>query len=182
MDLNNGSGTARVPRECTLPAAERPARAAEFGEVLTRAARGASRSGPSRLRLDLDPAPGLAGRIADLAAAETACCSFFSFTLTVAGGSLMLDVTVPAARAGVLDALAARIAEPPGGCRVSGLRSGQVARAAGVKQQTLRYYECRGLPAGPGRTLGGHRLYPAEAVTVLRVIKARSGSGSASMR
>ena len=54
---------------------------------------------------------------------------------------------------------------------MTGLRSGQVARAAGVNQQTLRYYERRGLLAEPHRTLGGHRLYPAETVTVLRVIK-----------
>jgi DNA-binding transcriptional MerR regulator len=52
-----------------------------------------------------------------------------------------------------------------------GLRSGQVAEAAGVNQQTLRYYERRGLVAEPDRTLGGHRLYPPETVTVLRVIK-----------
>jgi MerR family mercuric resistance operon transcriptional regulator len=60
---------------------------------------------------------------------------------------------------------------------VTGLRSGQVARAAGVNQQTLRYYERRGLLAEPGRTLGGHRLYPDEAVTVLRVIKAAQRLG-----
>jgi MerR family mercuric resistance operon transcriptional regulator len=52
-----------------------------------------------------------------------------------------------------------------------GLRSGQVAAAAGVNQQTLRYYERRGLVAEPLRTTGGHRLYPPETVTVLRVIK-----------
>ena len=52
-----------------------------------------------------------------------------------------------------------------------GLRPGQVAAAAGVNLQTLRYYERRGLLAEPDRSLGGHRLYPAEAVTVLRVIK-----------
>jgi MerR family transcriptional regulator, mercuric resistance operon regulatory protein len=52
-----------------------------------------------------------------------------------------------------------------------GLRSGQVAAAAGVNLETLRYYERRGLLEEPERTLGGHRLYPAEAVTVLRVIK-----------
>ncbi len=51
------------------------------------------------------------------------------------------------------------------------LRSGQVADAAGVNQQTLRYYERRGLLSEPGRSLGGHRLYPPETVTVLRVIK-----------
>ncbi|TDB83453.1 MerR family transcriptional regulator [Actinomadura sp. KC216] len=51
------------------------------------------------------------------------------------------------------------------------LRSGQVAAAAGVSRQTLRYYERRGLLRAPDRTPGGHRLYPAEAVTLLRVIK-----------
>ncbi|TYB49962.1 MerR family transcriptional regulator [Actinomadura chibensis] len=51
------------------------------------------------------------------------------------------------------------------------MRSGQVAAAAGVNQQTLRYYERRGLLHEPDRTPGGHRLYPAEAVTLLRVIK-----------
>ncbi|MEU8307522.1 MerR family transcriptional regulator [Actinomadura sp. NPDC048955] len=65
------------------------------------------------------------------------------------------------------------MAETPGatGGGYEGLRSGQVAEAAGVNPQTLRYYERRGLLAEPARTLGGHRLYPAEAVTVLRVIK-----------
>lgn len=52
-----------------------------------------------------------------------------------------------------------------------GLRSGQVADAAGVNLQTLRYYERRGLLADPDRSLGGHRLYPPETVTVLKVIK-----------
>ena len=60
---------------------------------------------------------------------------------------------------------------------MTGLRSGQVAAAAGVNLQTLRYYERRGLLAEPPRSLGGHRLYPAEAVTVLRVIKAAQRLG-----
>jgi len=51
------------------------------------------------------------------------------------------------------------------------LRSGQLAAAAGVNQQTLRYYERRGLLPEPDRSLGGHRLYPPRAVTVLRAIK-----------
>jgi MerR family mercuric resistance operon transcriptional regulator len=58
-----------------------------------------------------------------------------------------------------------------GGEVTGGLRSGQVAAAAGVNLQTLRYYERRGLVAAPDRTLGGHRVYPPEAVTILRVIK-----------
>jgi MerR family mercuric resistance operon transcriptional regulator len=59
----------------------------------------------------------------------------------------------------------------------TGLRTGQVAEAAGVNVQTLRYYERRGLLVEPERTLGGHRLYPPETVTVLRVIKAAQRLG-----
>lgn len=51
------------------------------------------------------------------------------------------------------------------------LRSGQLASAAGVNVQTLRYYERRGLLPDPRRSLGGHREYGPEAVTVLRVIR-----------
>lgn len=51
------------------------------------------------------------------------------------------------------------------------LRVGQVAVAAGVNLETLRYYERRGLLARPDRSPGGHRLYPPDAVTQLRVIK-----------
>jgi DNA-binding transcriptional MerR regulator len=51
------------------------------------------------------------------------------------------------------------------------LRAGQVASAAGVNLQTLRYYERRGLLGEPNRTLGGHRVYSDRAVTMLRVIK-----------
>jgi DNA-binding transcriptional MerR regulator len=59
----------------------------------------------------------------------------------------------------------------------AGLRAGQVAQAAGVNVETLRYYERRGIIAEPARTLGGHRLYPDDAVTTLRVIKAAQRLG-----
>ncbi|MFF1742298.1 MerR family transcriptional regulator [Streptomyces mirabilis] len=59
----------------------------------------------------------------------------------------------------------------------AGLRSGQVAEAAGVNLQSLRYYERRGLLAEPDRSPGGHRLYGEEAVTVLRVLKAAQRLG-----
>ena len=58
-----------------------------------------------------------------------------------------------------------------------GLRPGQVADAAGVGRETLRYYERRGLLKRPDRTIGGHRLYPPEAVTRVRVIKAAQRLG-----
>lgn len=57
------------------------------------------------------------------------------------------------------------------------MRTGEVARAAGVNVQTLRYYERRGLLAEPMRSHGGHREYPPEAVTTLRVIKAAQRLG-----
>ncbi|WP_433363173.1 MerR family transcriptional regulator [Actinoplanes sp. CA-142083] len=60
---------------------------------------------------------------------------------------------------------------------MTAMRSSQVAAAAGVNLQTLRYYERRGLLESPERSLGGHRLYPAETVTVLRVIKAAQRLG-----
>jgi len=58
-----------------------------------------------------------------------------------------------------------------------GLRAGEIADAAGVNRQTLRYYERRGLLAEPARSPGGHRLYPVEAVTMLRIIKAAQRLG-----
>jgi DNA-binding transcriptional MerR regulator len=57
------------------------------------------------------------------------------------------------------------------------MRSSEVAAAAGVNLQTLRYYERRGLLDEPSRTLGGHRMYGPEAVTTLRMIKAAQRLG-----
>ncbi|MFD7729055.1 MerR family transcriptional regulator [Kitasatospora phosalacinea] len=57
------------------------------------------------------------------------------------------------------------------------LRTSQVAEAAGVNIQTLRYYERRGLLPEPDRSPGGHRRYDDRAVTVLRVIKAAQRLG-----
>ncbi|MGP4087143.1 MerR family transcriptional regulator [Streptomyces sp. KR55] len=59
----------------------------------------------------------------------------------------------------------------------TGLRSGEVAGAAGVNVQTLRHYERRGLLTEPDRSPGGHRLYGQEAVTMLRMIKAAQRLG-----
>jgi DNA-binding transcriptional MerR regulator len=52
-----------------------------------------------------------------------------------------------------------------------------VAKAAGVNLQTLRYYERRGLLPDPERSLGGHRVYPEQTVTTLRVIKSAQRLG-----
>jgi DNA-binding transcriptional MerR regulator len=51
------------------------------------------------------------------------------------------------------------------------LRIGQVAHAAGVNIQTLRYYERSGLFAAPRRNSAGYRQYSADAVRVVTFVK-----------
>ncbi|MFC4061925.1 hypothetical protein ACFOWE_26790 [Planomonospora corallina] len=96
-----------VPAACTLPTAERPLRVAEFDALFTEAVRAVRREGRERLLLELVFSSEHAARAAELAARESGCCSFFTFTLTVAGGGLTLGVTVPPEQAEVLDALQA---------------------------------------------------------------------------
>jgi DNA-binding transcriptional MerR regulator len=57
------------------------------------------------------------------------------------------------------------------------MRSGALARAAGVHRETLRYYERRGLLAEPVRGPGGHRHYPPEALDRLRATRATQRLG-----
>lgn len=51
------------------------------------------------------------------------------------------------------------------------LTIGQLAKGAGVKKETVRYYERRGLIAEPPRSQGGYRLYPPGEVARIRFIK-----------
>lgn len=97
-----------APPTCTLPTAERPLREAEFDELFATGLRGLLRSGPTTLRLVL--ARDVAARAAELAVRETDCCAFFTFDLSITGEGLTLEISVPAARSDVLDALAARAA------------------------------------------------------------------------
>ncbi|MCS7015841.1 MAG: Hg(II)-responsive transcriptional regulator [Gemmatales bacterium] len=55
--------------------------------------------------------------------------------------------------------------------RDESLRSGEVARLAGVNVETLRYYERRGLLPQPPRRPSGYRMYPPETVERVRFIK-----------
>jgi hypothetical protein len=60
-------------------------------------------------RLVLRGDEGLGGRVRELAAAESSCCSFFQFEITEpAVGSVVVDVMVPVADAGVLDSIIER--------------------------------------------------------------------------
>jgi len=59
----------------------------------------------------------------------------------------------------------------PKGDDLSKLRIGQVAQAAGVNIETIRFYERCGLLADPGRSESGYRAYPPETVGRVRFIK-----------
>jgi len=51
------------------------------------------------------------------------------------------------------------------------VRTSEVAAAAHVNTQTLRYYERRGLLPQPQRTHSGYRAYTPDAVRVVRFVK-----------
>lgn len=51
------------------------------------------------------------------------------------------------------------------------MKTGQVAAAAGVNIQTLRYYERRGILEEPERHASGYRDYPESAVQLVRFVK-----------
>lgn len=101
-----------APQACTLPTSERPLRAAAFADLFSETVLGVERVEPARLRLELRASPQVAGRAAELVTAETACCSFFTFTLTASDRRLVLDIAVPATHVDVLDALAVTVARP----------------------------------------------------------------------
>ena len=105
---------------CTLPTADQPLRVAEFDDLFATALRAIERpDAAGRARLVLAGGDDLAERVQQLADAETACCSFFTFTLTLRPLAtdkvdaadrtmLALDIEVPVARADVLAALIQR--------------------------------------------------------------------------
>jgi len=105
----------QAPDACTLPTAEQPSRLAEFDDLFATAVRHVEPIAAGHVRMSLTGQAGLAETVRDLTAREIGCCSFFTFTITprpAAGGeALTLDITVPAAYTGVLDALARRAAD-----------------------------------------------------------------------
>jgi DNA-binding transcriptional MerR regulator len=55
--------------------------------------------------------------------------------------------------------------------RKSLLRSGELARLAGVSTDTLRHYERKGVLRAPRRSSNGYREYPAEALDRVLLIR-----------
>jgi DNA-binding transcriptional MerR regulator len=54
---------------------------------------------------------------------------------------------------------------------VESLRSGELARSAGVSRDTLRLYERKGVLEKPCRSSNNYRLYPRKALARLAVIR-----------
>jgi hypothetical protein len=108
---------------CTLPTVAQPLRLAEFDELFATTLERVRRMRPDRLRLTLRGGGSLSERVHDLTGRESACCSFFTFTLTPvttddpAPTRLLLDIAVPRNRIDVLDALADRAAGMASGAR-----------------------------------------------------------------
>jgi hypothetical protein len=100
-----------VPAACTLPAVEQPLRVHEFDELFAQALVGVDRLAPTFLRLSLAGGEPVAARARDLTARESECCSFFTFTVSVDGARVEVDVAVPAAQVAVLAALGERAAQ-----------------------------------------------------------------------
>ncbi len=99
-----------------MPTAEQPLRVAEFKDLFA-LVRSVERPAPTRLLLTLEAAPGRAAAVRDLTARESACCSFFGFTVGEELDEVLLEVTVPLAHLGVLDAMAdhaEKVARPAG--------------------------------------------------------------------
>lgn len=97
-----------VPEACTLPTPEQPLRLAEFDALFARDVTGVRRVAADVADLTLRPDPAVAARAADLAVRETACCSFFEFTITMTGGRTSMWIRTPAAQIPVLDAVVER--------------------------------------------------------------------------
>jgi len=57
------------------------------------------------------------------------------------------------------------------------LTIGQLARAAGVGVETIRFYERKGLIEQPPRPLGGFRAYPSSSRARLQFIQRAKGLG-----
>jgi DNA-binding transcriptional MerR regulator len=59
----------------------------------------------------------------------------------------------------------------------SGYSSGELARLAGVRADTLRHYERKGALGQPARLPNGYRLYPPDALDRVRVVRAALALG-----
>jgi len=88
---------------CTLPTAEQPLRAQEFAQLL----RGATVVRHDAQRATVRVATVLEPQVRELVARESACCSFFTFTVRATPAAVEPGIEVTAEQVAVLDSLVA---------------------------------------------------------------------------
>ncbi|WP_371476479.1 hypothetical protein [Kitasatospora sp. NBC_00315] len=107
------TGLSWVPTSCTLPTEQQPLRVAEWDALFAERLTAVDRPGPLRLHLVLAGGESVEERVRDLAARESGCCSFFTFTTVPApggNGGVLLAVEVDPAHGSALEALGVRAA------------------------------------------------------------------------
>jgi hypothetical protein len=97
-----------IPASCSLPTVDQPWRRREFDEFFAEDVVSVRRTSPLEVHFGLRAAPEVAGRAANLASQETACCSFFRFDPTMTASQVGMAVTTEPLHAAVLAALTAR--------------------------------------------------------------------------
>jgi hypothetical protein len=85
---------AEIPIACSLETEQVPERLREWGAVFARVE--ARRPTPDGIDLRFPLDPDVLGELAAVAAKEVACCSFFTFTLTIDASAAWLAVAAPA--------------------------------------------------------------------------------------
>lgn len=97
-----------MPAACALPSGERPLRVAEFDALFQKSVLHSTRTRATRLEVTLVAGAEAVAR--DLAARESGCCSFFTFTFEARPSVVVMGIEVPASEIAVLDALATQVA------------------------------------------------------------------------
>jgi hypothetical protein len=99
-----------VPASCTLPTVEQPLRRAEFDALFAEGVLAVEQTSSGEIAIALKPESEVAARAAQLATAETSCCSFFTFAFTITDGRVDMVVSTDPQHEDVLAALASRAA------------------------------------------------------------------------
>jgi hypothetical protein len=82
-----------IPIACALSGAEQQSRVTEWRQLKLQAI--TRELEDHEAQLGFAPEAAIAGSLADLAVREAACCPFFTFTLSIASGQVVLTVTGP---------------------------------------------------------------------------------------
>lgn len=102
-DLGAVDDSDEVPMACTLGPSDLIGRLSDWQWVVDRTVGREPLAGGVRLRFPAEA--GLAAKLADLAQAEQACCTFFDFAVGIGAGAIFLDVRAPAGAQNVVAGL-----------------------------------------------------------------------------